>query len=146
MMTLSDELLVQEPMYLATPSQKTFLQWFDAALGLLSVSTLLLVGHLVKTQSNISWQGLIVTSLAMVSLFIYVLHTFLASNSISERMLLRYQEVIQGGIGTAAADEIIGSITGLDDFPPIEIVALLILKVTIILIDTRFDTYTQSVL
>ena len=140
MMTLSDELLAQEPMYLATPSQKTFLQWFDAALGLLSVSTLLLVGHLVKTQSNISWQGLIVTSLAMVSLFVYVLHTFLASNSISERMLLRYQEVIQGGIGTAAADEIIGSIKGLDDFPPIEIVALLILKVTIILIDTRFDT------
>ena len=92
MMTVSDELLASEPdINFVTSADKSFIQWFDAILGLLSASTLLLVGHLVKFQSNVSWQGLLLTSLASVSLFSYVLLASLSGNSIAEKMLHHYR-------------------------------------------------------
>ena len=52
------------------------------------------MGHLVKTHSDLSWQGLMLTSFASMVLFTYVLCESLYGGSLAEKMLHHYQEVM----------------------------------------------------
>ena len=65
-MTISDELRISPQNNFdwgqKEESYKIYLQWTNGVLGVLISISLLLVGHLVKTNSKWSWKGLILAS------------------------------------------------------------------------------------
>lgn len=122
LMTIADELRVSNSDFdWGQKQDKSFLQWTDAVLGVLSSCSLLLVGHLVKSHSNISWQGLMLTSFLSSCLFFYVLIDALYGASISEKMVHHYTEVI---LQLQEAQPI------LNYFPPAKTLTFVILKIT----------------
>ena len=123
LMTLSDELRdVNSELLVGSSSAQQ--QWLDASLGLLSSCSLLLVGHLIKTHSNLSWQGLLFTSLLSVGLFTYVLCAdCLFADSISEKMVQHYQEVVLYN-----HQPIEHELLTLQTFPPLKLRGLTVLK------------------
>ena len=106
------------------------------------------MGHLVKTHSDLSWQGLMLTSFASLVLFTCVLCESLYGGSLAEKMLHHYQEVIfilqsevagtnsaaPATLATSPAADMGGQqqpiTNNLNYFPPTKTVALIILKMT----------------
>lgn len=129
LMTIGDELRVSDSDFnWGQHDEAEFLQWSDATLGVLSSCSLLLVGHLVKTQSNLSWQGLMFTSFVSMVLFTYVLCESLFGASVAEKMVHYYQqEVLMHQLDSSMVDP---PTPTLQYFPPVKTVIYMIFKIS----------------
>ena len=129
LLTVADEVRMTDPLDLDTDSEKLFLHWTDGILGVFCAVSLLLVGHLVKTQSDLSWRFLLLCSFLNTGLFAYILGYVTNADSISEKMLHFFQTDPEN-YGFLDLD--------LEYFPPIKIQVLIILKVKKSLKKSRF--------
>ena len=118
LLTIADEFRMTDPLDFDSESQKLFLHWSDGILGVFCAISLLLVGHLVKTQSDLSWRLLLLCSLLNTTLFAYILGYVTHADSIAEKMLHVFHE-----------DLVQDNEVDLVDFPPLKIQSLIILKV-----------------
>ena len=117
LLTIADEFRMTDPLDFDSDSQKLFLHWSDGILGVFCAISLLLVGHLIKTQSDLSWRLLLLCSVFNTSLFAYILGYVTHADSISEKLLHVFHE----NLWEIEVD--------LMDFPPMKIQSLVILKV-----------------
>ena len=114
-MTIADEVQMTHPEDFDTEFEKTWMHWSDGTLGVLSAISLLLVGYLVKTHSDLSWKLLLISSFLTTSLFVYILGYLSNTDSIPEKLLHAFHKNVK-------------SDTDMTTFPPLTILCLSMLK------------------